>query len=75
MTRPLCAIDLKRSWNLKRYPHWGVSPVHIIVFHEAVTTIQLDAYEKEVAGSLHRRLVELLAANAGIQCGTLLLRT
>ena len=31
--------------------------------------------KKELAGSLHRPLVELLAANAGIQCGTLLLRT
>ena len=31
--------------------------------------------KKESAGSLHRRLVELLAANAGIQCGSLLLRT
>ena len=75
MTRSLCANALKRSWQLKGNAHWGVSPVHIVVFRETEATIQFDSQEKEVAGSLQRRLVELLAANPGIQCGTLLLRT
>ena len=69
MTRSLCANALKRSWQLKGNAH------DLVVFHEAEATIQFDSQEKEVAGSLQRRLVELLAANPGIQCGTLLLRT
>ena len=40
LTRSLCTNALKRSWNCEGYPHWGVSPVHIIGIHEALTTMQ-----------------------------------
>ena len=36
-TRSLCTNALKRSWNCEVYLHWGVSLVHIIGIHEAVT--------------------------------------